>query len=87
MVEARKGITMVVGEDGKKRCFGTDDKPYMRDYHDKEWGTPSHNDKHLFEMLVLEGAQAGLSWQTVLKKRPSYRKAFFLILIPRKWLL
>ncbi len=68
---------MVLGKDGKKRCFGTDDKPYLLQYHDKEWGTPSHDDKHLFEMLVLEGAQAGLSWQTVLNKRQSYRKAFF----------
>jgi DNA-3-methyladenine glycosylase I len=46
------------------------------EYHDREWGTPSHDDRHLFEMLVLEGAQAGLSWSTILRKRPGYRRAF-----------
>lgn len=51
------------------------DQLYM-DYHDKEWGIPSHDDTHLFEMLNLEGAQAGLSWYTVLTKRENYRKAF-----------
>jgi DNA-3-methyladenine glycosylase I len=45
-------------------------------YHDEEWGTPSHDDRYLFEMLVLEGAQAGLSWATILRKREGYRKAF-----------
>lgn len=45
-------------------------------YHDTEWGAPVHNDRRLFEFLILEGAQAGLSWETVLKKRPAYRKAF-----------
>lgn len=45
-------------------------------YHDQEWGVPSHDDRHLFEMLVLEGAQAGLSWSTILRKREGYRKAF-----------
>jgi DNA-3-methyladenine glycosylase I len=45
-------------------------------YHDEEWGVPSHDDRHLFEMLVLEGAQAGLSWSTILHKREGYRKAF-----------
>jgi DNA-3-methyladenine glycosylase I len=53
---------------------GTD--PLMRAYHDEEWGVPSHDDRHLFEMLVLEGAQAGLSWSTILNKRQGYRKAF-----------
>ena len=48
----------------------------MTRYHDKEWGVPVHNDRRLFEFLVLEGAQAGLSWETVLKKRAAYRKAF-----------
>jgi DNA-3-methyladenine glycosylase I len=47
----------------------------MRAYHDDEWGVPSHEDRHLFEMLVLEGAQAGLSWSTILAKRENYRKA------------
>ena len=45
-------------------------------YHDDEWGTPSHDDRHLYEMIVLEGAQAGLSWSTILRKREGYRRAF-----------
>ncbi len=48
----------------------------MRDYHDLEWGVPSHDDRHLFEMLTLEGAQAGLSWATILNRRDGYRRAF-----------
>jgi DNA-3-methyladenine glycosylase I len=48
----------------------------MRDYHDSEWGVPEHDDRRLFEFLVLEGAQAGLSWLTILRKREAYRKAF-----------
>jgi DNA-3-methyladenine glycosylase I len=48
----------------------------MRDYHDREWGVPSHDDRHLFEMLTLEGAQAGLSWATILNRRDGYRRAF-----------
>jgi len=48
----------------------------MRSYHDNEWGVPSHDDRHLFEMLTLEGAQAGLSWATILNRRDGYRKAF-----------
>jgi DNA-3-methyladenine glycosylase I len=48
----------------------------MADYHDREWGVPLHDDRSLFEFLILEGAQAGLSWETILKKRPAYRKAF-----------
>jgi DNA-3-methyladenine glycosylase I len=48
----------------------------MRTYHDEEWGVPSYDDTHLFEMLVLEGAQAGLSWSTILAKRANYRRAF-----------
>jgi DNA-3-methyladenine glycosylase I len=58
----------------KFRCFG--DTPIYKDYHDNEWGRPVHDDNKLFEMLILEGAQAGLSWITVLKKREAYRKAF-----------
>jgi DNA-3-methyladenine glycosylase I len=46
------------------------------EYHDREWGAPSHDDRHLFEMLILEGAQAGLSWSTILRKRLSYREAY-----------
>ena len=56
------------------RCFGN--TPLYADYHDNEWGRPVHDDNKLFEMLILEGAQAGLSWETVLKKRESYREAF-----------
>ncbi len=52
------------------------DVPIYRDYHDKEWGVPIHDDVLLFEFLVLEGAQAGLNWYIILKKRESYRKAF-----------
>jgi DNA-3-methyladenine glycosylase I len=59
----------------KKRCsWGSD--PLLRKYHDKEWGAPIHNDRRLFEFLVLEGAQAGLSWATILRKRDAYREAF-----------
>src|SRR5438874_111548 len=50
--------------------------PVMRDYHDTEWGVPVHDDRTLFELLTLEGAQAGLSWETILKKREGYRVAF-----------
>jgi DNA-3-methyladenine glycosylase I len=52
-----------------------DDPPYVA-YHDEEWGVPSHDDRHLYELLTLEGAQAGLSWRTILLKRDGYRKAF-----------
>ena len=58
------------------RCQWAGTDPHLIRYHDREWGVPLHNDKKLFEFLVLEGAQAGLSWITVLKKRPAYRKAF-----------
>lgn len=61
-------------ENIKNRCFG--DTPLYADYHDNEWGRPVHDDVKLFEMLILEGAQAGLSWITVLKKREAYREAF-----------
>lgn len=61
----------------KTRCaWVPDDKPDYIHYHDTEWGVPVHNDQHLFEMLILEGAQAGLSWYTILKRRNGYRKAF-----------
>ena len=52
------------------------DKPVYVAYHDAEWGVPVHDDRHLFEMLILEGAQAGLSWYTILKRRDGYRAAF-----------
>ena len=59
-----------------RRCAWVPDNTLYREYHDKEWGVPVHNDQELFELLVLEGAQAGLSWETVLKKRESYRIAY-----------
>jgi len=59
----------------KKRCEWAKDEPNIT-YHDKEWGKPQHNDQKLFEFLILEGAQAGLSWTTILKRRDGYRKAF-----------
>jgi len=58
------------------RCAWANGGPLEIEYHDTEWGVPSRDDRHLFEMLVLEGAQAGLSWSTILRKRESYRKAF-----------
>lgn len=58
-----------------KRCEWARDESMIQ-YHDTEWGIPVHDDKKLFEMLILEGAQAGLSWSTILKRRDSYRKAF-----------
>lgn len=58
------------------RCAWVTDDALYRQYHDAEWGVPSFDDRHLFEMLILEGAQAGLSWLTILKKREGYRKAF-----------
>ena len=64
--------------DTKIRCFGN--KPgqeFYAQYHDSEWGIPVHDDRQLFEMLILEGAQAGLSWETILKRREGYRKAFY----------
>ena len=60
----------------KIRCAWAGDLPIYQNYHDFEWGRPVHDDNRLFEMLILEGAQAGLSWITVLKKRENYRKAF-----------
>ena len=67
----------VIGTDGKPRCFGGQaGKEFYGDYHDREWGVPVHDDRLLFENLILEGAQAGLSWETVLRKREGYRSAF-----------
>jgi DNA-3-methyladenine glycosylase I len=60
----------------KKRCAWAETNDLFIPYHDKEWGVVSHDDRHLFEMINLEGAQAGLSWLTILKKRENYRKAF-----------
>ena len=58
------------------RCAWCGDDPLLIDYHDTEWGVPSTDDRHLFELLTLEGAQAGLSWITILRKRDAYRAAF-----------
>ena len=58
------------------RCAWAEGEPLMVAYHDLEWGVPLHNDSGLFEFLILEGAQAGLSWFTILKKRDAYRRAF-----------
>jgi DNA-3-methyladenine glycosylase I len=60
----------------KQRCPWAGTDPLYRAYHDTEWGTPVHDDRKLFEFLILEGAQAGLSWLTILRKRENYRAAF-----------
>ncbi len=63
--------------DGLTRCaWAADSDPLMREYHDREWGVPVHDDRTHFELLILEGAQAGLSWRTVLGRREGYRAAF-----------
>ena len=58
-----------------KRC-GWANQESMREYYDKEWGLPVHDDRKIFEFIILEGAQAGLSWNTILKRRKGYQKAF-----------
>jgi DNA-3-methyladenine glycosylase I len=60
----------------QRRCPWCGDDPLYIDYHDREWGVPLHDDRGLFEFLILEGAQAGLSWITILRKRETYRRAF-----------
>src|SRR3981189_292568 len=60
----------------KKRCSWVGDNPLMLQYHDREWGVPVHDDRRHFEFLILEAAQAGLSWSIVLNKRNGYRRAF-----------
>jgi len=60
----------------KPRCAWCSDDPIYQTYHDSEWGVPIHHDRLLFEFLILEGAQAGLSWSTILSRRDAYRKAF-----------
>ena len=62
--------------DGRPRCEWPGDDPLMLAYHDEDWGVPVHDDRLHFELLILEGAQAGLSWRTVLTRRGSYREAF-----------
>jgi len=69
LVQEKGALTM-------DRCAWAGDKPEMVAYHDDEWGVPVHDDVKLFEFLILEGAQAGLSWATILKKRENYRRAF-----------
>jgi DNA-3-methyladenine glycosylase I len=59
-----------------ERCAWSGSDPLLVAYHDEEWGVPSRDDRHLFELLILEGAQAGLSWTTILRKREGYRRAF-----------
>jgi len=60
----------------RRRCLWAASHPLNQEYHDHEWGVPVHDDRRLFEMLILEGAQAGLNWLTILKKRDGYRSAF-----------
>jgi DNA-3-methyladenine glycosylase I len=67
---------VIVGDDGRARCsWAANDEEYRR-YHDEEWGTPLHGDRPLFEKLSLEGFQAGLSWITILRRRPAFRELF-----------
>ena len=66
-----------MAQDGKIRCFGNKEgQEFYAHYHDDEWGVPVYDDRLLFEMLILEGAQAGLSWETILRRRAGYRAAF-----------
>jgi DNA-3-methyladenine glycosylase I len=65
-----------MADDGRTRCSWAGSDPLYRAYHDQEWGVPLKDDRRLFEMLVLEGFQAGLSWITILRKRDNFRKAF-----------
>lgn len=65
----------MTADSDKSRCFGSG-KPLYEQYHDTEWGIPVHDDQVLFEFLILEGAQAGLSWETILNKRENYRRLF-----------
>jgi DNA-3-methyladenine glycosylase I len=66
----------IEGADGRLRCWWSGDDPVYVDYHDREWGTPLRDELALFELLCLEGFQAGLSWITILRKRPAFRAAF-----------
>ncbi|MFT4158087.1 MAG: DNA-3-methyladenine glycosylase I [Microbacterium sp.] len=68
--------SLICGSDGKDRCAWVGDDAEYRRYHDEEWGTPLHGDRALFEKMALEGFQAGLSWITILRKRPRFREAF-----------
>ena len=76
----KKGKTPAASHGGgslkQQRCKWVGEDPLYFEYHDEEWGVPQHDDTRLYEMLILEGAQAGLSWLTILKKRDNYRRAF-----------
>jgi len=67
---------LVIGEDGRARCSWSASDPEYRRYHDEEWGTPQHDPRALYEKLCLEGFQAGLSWITILRRRPAFREVF-----------
>jgi DNA-3-methyladenine glycosylase I len=67
---------LTTSDDGITRCGWVSDDPEYRRYHDEEWGTPVHGDRALFEAIALEGFQAGLSWITILRRRPAFRSAF-----------
>ncbi|MEM1377523.1 MAG: DNA-3-methyladenine glycosylase I [Pseudomonadota bacterium] len=67
---------LIIGEDGKVRCWWHDNKPDYLDYHDNEWGRPVTDDTRLFEKICLEGFQSGLSWLTILRKRENFRAGF-----------
>jgi DNA-3-methyladenine glycosylase I len=70
-------VTNASAIDGRPRCaWGDTPDDRYRAYHDEEWGVPVRDERHLFELLILEGAQAGLSWSTILRKRDGYRRAF-----------
>jgi DNA-3-methyladenine glycosylase I len=70
------GDGIVIGEDGVERCWWSEGDPLNRVYHDTEWGRPVADDRRLFEKFCLEGFQSGLSWLTILRKRPDFRRAF-----------
>ena len=69
-------MSIVVGDDGVARCPWAAQDPLLRDYHDTEWGVVVHGERELLERICLEGFQAGLSWRTILAKRPTFREAF-----------
>src|SRR2546427_67926 len=74
--EEEHGSDSCMNAPGIRACAWAGNDPLMRRYHDEEWGVPVHDDRRLFEFLTLEGAQAGLSWATILRKRAAYRWAF-----------
>jgi DNA-3-methyladenine glycosylase I len=76
MAKTKTNTAEVKKPDTRKRCWGDGEGALMRDYHDREWGTPLHDERKIFEFLILEGMQAGLSWKLVLDKRENFRRAF-----------